>query len=551
MTHSRQPALPYGSVERWLVPAALACVVPFLWKAPVIDEESYLWIGRNLSVLRPYDWHRVWQPYGVEDGFIYAHPPLFLWFMAGVQAVSATVLVDRILCALPFVALLAWGTARWAARCTHHPHLAGGLWLASATVQLGLQDSLMIDLPAVAFATAGLALYREGLDEGDGLWKAGLLLGLALATKYSMGMVVGAVVVHLAVSVTRRRLPPALGLMVVGPMLVAPLLIEASMFAVYGRVHLWEVWVHRHDIGSGPLDARMVGVLARMALLPSPLVLLLVRPGLAAVATLLGLAALALAHPQAADGAEIAGLLLGVVLGATCLVRAATAAFSSGLRRRKGDRDDALLLGLVVLGVVGGVTLAHNYASARYLLPAATPLAILMTRSAEEVAGGKTMLRISILLSAMVALAVSVADYRFGRASVEVATSAADRAEKLLSGQSAAPAATERRFAGEWGFRYVFEQRGWTRYRPGEPLAPGAIVVVADQESPGETPRGAWEPIDRVESVDRFRLRVVQPSQGIALYAETLGAYPLGTSTEPLESATIYRVGGPPSTIPE
>lgn len=550
MTHSKKAALTGGSVERWLIPAALACVAPFLGKAPVIDEESYLWIGRHVSVLRPYDWQRVWQPYAVDDGFIYAHPPLFLWFMALVQALSTNVLIDRILCALPFVALLAWGTARWATRSTHHPHLAGGLWLASTTVQLGLQDSLMIDLPAVAFVTAGLALYREGLDEGEGLWKAGLLLGLALATKYSMGMVAVAVLVHLAVAIGRKRLPLALGLLVVGPMLLVPLLGEAAMLAVYGRVHLWEVWAHRHDIGSGPVDVRMVGVLARMALLPSPLVLLLVRPGLPAVATVLGLAALALAHPKGASGAEIAGLLIGVILGATCVVRAVTSTFASGMRRRKGDRDDALLLGLVVLGVVAGVTLAHNYASARYLLPAATPLAILMTRSAEEVAGGKTMLRVSILLSAMVALAVSVADYRFGRASVEVATTAVERAERLLAGEGDA-AAPERRFAGEWGFRYVFEDRGWTRYRPGEVLTPGSIVVVADQESPGETPRGAWEPVDRVESVDRFPLRVMQPGQGIALYAETLGAFPLGTSAEPLESATIYRVGAPSSSSPK
>ena len=92
------------------------------------------------------------------------------------------------------------------------------------------------------------------------------------------------------------------------------------------------------------------------------------------------------------------------------------------------------------------------------------------------------------------------------------------------------------------------EQRGWTRYRPGEVLAPGSIVVVAEQESPGEFPRSAWEPVDRVESVDRFPLRVMQPGRGISLYSETLGAFPLGTSGEPLESATIYRVGG--STLP-
>ncbi len=527
------------TVARWLVPAALACVLPFLGKAPVIDEESYLWLGSHVNVLHPYDWHRVWQPYGTDDGFIYAHPPLYLWFMALVRTISSSVPLDRLLCAVPFVALYAWATARWATRSTHHAHLAGGLWLTAATVQLGLQDSLMIDLPAVALVTAGLAMYREGLEEGEGLWQAGVLLGLALATKYSMGMVVLPVLLHLGVAVYRKRIPWEVALIVVAPILLVPLAGEAAMYALYGRVHVWQVWEHRADIASGPATGRLVGVLARAALLPSPLVLCLVRPALAGLGVLVGLMALALSHPTGADTSSLTALLCCVALGGMAVVRAGDAALASPLRRRKGDRDDALLLGGVVLGVIAGVTLAHNYASARYLLPAATPLAILMTRSAEEGAGGKTVLRASMLLSGVSALALCIADYRFGRAGVDVATIAAQHVDRLQ------PA--EKRFAGEWGFRYALESRGWTRYRPAEALSPGTLVVVAGQESPGEYPRGTWEPVDQVESVDRFPLRVMAVGDGVSLYAETLGAFPFGLSGEPLETATIYRVGALPA----
>lgn len=526
-----------ASTARWLVPVSLACVLPFLGKAPVIDEESYLWLGAHVSVLRPYDWHRVWQPYvDAPDSFIFAHPPLFLWGLAALHALAPVVWLARVLVVLPFVSLYAWAVARWASRTTSHADLAAGLWLASASVQLGLQDSLMIDLPAVALVTAGLALYRDALDEGEGLWRAGAVLGLAVATKYAMGMVVVPVLAHLGVAVARRRLSWAHVAALVGPLLLVPAVGEAAMLAVYGRVHAYEVLLHRNDIASGPVLARGLGVLARMALLPLPLVLVLARPVVAAIGALIGLLALGVVRPEGPGGVEVGLLLVCAMIGGVGVARAVAGVLSGARRRRKGDRDDALLLGLVILGVVAGVVFGHNYASARYLLPAAAPLAILYTRSAEEVSGGKTVARVGLLASVVLALALSVADYRFGRSGVESAVAAADAVEKR--------APPDRRFAGEWSFRYTLEQRGWTRYTPGEALAPGTLVAVAEHESPGTYPRGAWEPVDRIESVDRFPVRVMLPGRGISLYAETLGALPFGLSGAPMESVTIYRVAG-------
>ncbi len=501
----------------WLVPLALLCVIPFLGKAPVLDEESYLWIGAHLNAARPYDWLRIWQPYDADDSFIYAHPPLYLWWMAGIHAVSSTVWIERLLCAVPFVSLYAWAVAIWAARSCRHPGLAAGVWLASSTVQLGLQDSLMIDLPAVAFVTMGLAMYRTGLD-GTGMGRAGAWLGLAMATKYSMAMVCVPVVLHAVVYGRGRAKLWAL----VIPMVVIPCLVEGAVYGLYGRVHVWEVWAHRGDIVAGPLDGRLLGTFARLALLPLPIVLIL-RPGLFVGGAVLGLAVLGAVGSGGLSPGEIGGLAVSVALGGGILARSV-----AGLAGRDGS-----LLGGVVLCVIAGVAFGHNYASARYLLPAAAPLAILLTRSAEAVRGGRWLLQAAILVSGALALAVSIADFRFARASAEVA----DHAIGRLRGQDL-PAV---RFAGEWSFRYTLEDHRITRYRPGEVLPEGAMVVVAGWSSPGEFPRERWEPRDHVESTDRFPLRVM--GTDISLYAETLGILPLGFSDEPLESATIYRVG--------
>lgn len=528
---------PVAASPRWLVPAALLCSLAFLGKAPVIDEESYLWLGSHVTFARPYDWHRVWQPWGDTGptSFVYAHPPLFLWWMAAVRALSADPRIARLLCVLPFVSLYAWAVGRWAARATHHSSLVGALWLSCATVQLGLQDSLMIDLPAVALVTAGLALYHEGLEVRAGLWRGGVLLGLALATKYSMGMVVALVLVHVAVETARGRVTVGALLALLATALGIPLLVEAGVAAVYGRPHIVEVWTHRHDIGAGPLDLRMLGVLTRLALLPLPVLLLLARPGLTLVGSTVGLVAALTVRPTGIDGGAFVGLLACCMLGGIVIARSGATVFTPEHRRRKGDHDDGLLLGGVVLCVVVGVALAHNYASARYLLPAAAPLAILLARSAEDTPGGRALAWAGVVASAAVSLALSVADYRFGAAGLEVADAAAARVER-----QAPPA---KRFAGEWSFRYQMEQRGWTRYRPGEALPVGTLVVVAENGSPGEYPRAQWEPVDRVESADRFPLRVMAPGDGVSLYAETLGALPIGVGHGPMEAATVYRVG--------
>lgn len=518
---------PFG--PRWLLPAALACALSAVTKLPVIDEESYLWLGAHVDPARPYDWHRTWQPWADlgPTTFVYAHPPLHLWWMALVHAVSPELSVQRVLCAVPFVALYALGVGRLAAATTARPGLACAAWLAASTVQLALQDSLMIDLPAVALATAGVGVYAARHERGGagGFAVAGALLGLAAATKYSMGMVVVPVLLHAALRVAKGRLPLGSGLALAGAAVGVPAGVEALVAAQYGQVHAWSVWAHRHDIVSGPVGQRTVGVLARAALLPLPL-----AGAGAVVAAVAGAAVAWFAVPAGLSGAGFAGMCAACALGAIAVGAAARALVD------EDDRDAGLLLGGLVVATFAGVAGAHNFASARYLLPAAAPLAVLLARAVEGSARARALAWCGVGASAVVAAAVCVADARLAAAGAAVAEAGALRV------QSMAP--VDVRFAGEWTFRYHLEAIGWQRYRPGEALRPGTLVLVADNESPGDYPRSAWQPVDRVEGADRFPLKVMAPSRQTALYAETLGVLPLGWSADPLESATVFRVPG-------
>ncbi len=572
---SRAPSA--AAEPRWLVPAALAVAAVALAKAPAIDEESYLWIGAHLNPLRPYDWTRVWAPYDAPDAYVYAHPPLHLlqMWVATPLVEGAGVWAARAIFGLPWVALLAWSVARLCALTTHHPQLAAAAWLSSTVVVLGLQDSLMIDLPATALVTFTVAAYRSALQDGAGRrWfpAAGLALGAALATKYSTGAVVPVLAVHLARGAPHgdgRRSPLADRAAFVVSAAALFLIVEGWLWAAYGRPHLLEVWGRRGEIAAGGLAERAVGTLSRMALLPIPAALAVSAPAVSAVGAAAGMLTLVAAQPVL-DADRLALLLVLTAAGGALLARGLSAALRGPFRRRKGDRDDALLLGgWLVCGVVG-VVFVHNYASARYLLPIAAPAAILIARSAEEVRFGKLALQLGVGVAAVLTLALASADYAYVRAGTAVARMALAEAERLEGAASAPltrgaavgsvdpggvagggspppqnpPEAPLRRFAGEWSFRWAMEPADggrWQRYRPGEELPTGTIVVVADNASPGDVPTDDWEPVSRVESASRFPVRVVDAKRHVSLYAETLGALPFGWARGPIEGATLYR----------
>lgn len=541
---------------RWLPVAALLVALPFLDKAPTLDEESYLWLGAHLDPLRPYDWSRVWPPYDA-DGFVYAHPPLHLLWLWACERVTSVVPALRLLVGAPWIVLYAWATGALATRACRHPGLACGLWLASATVALGLQDSLMIDLPAVALGTAAVALYREGLAraprthrghllegerrapeqvEGDPtVWflAAGVALGLGIITKYPVMLVGLALVLHMA----RHGWRPVV-------LLAAAAIVgveEAWIGIEYGHLHLWEVWSRRGEIAAGPMGGRALGALARMAFLPLPFAVLRAEPVLGLLAAALAGASFVWASvggPVAA-GTLAQGIVFGLAtVGALSLVRSGRGLVKRQGKRRRGDEADSLLLGSLATLTFLGVVAIHNYASARYLLPAATPIALLVTRAAEEVEGGKWIVRLSILAGAIQALVVVEADRRYVDAAAEVASLAI----------RAVPVEEERppRFAGEWSARWRFEEAGWTRYRADEALPVGTIVAVMDNASPGTVTTEQMEPIKRITSTDDFPVRVEDLDGGVSLYAETLGPLPLGWRRAPLEGATLYIVRSPP-----
>ena len=480
---------------------------------PVLDEESYLAIAAQLDPARPYDWWRPWPPWGgtrEADAFVYAHPPLFLWWVWLTQQLPLPFEVTRRLAGLPWAALLGGSVGVLAGQVCRRPGLAGLAWLCAPVVVLSLQRGLMPDLMVAALMTAAVAGWVRGR-----MLLAGLALGLAVWTKYPALVVVPALLLDGALRGRLRRSGPLW--LVAGAVFV---LGEGWLWLTYGRVHLVEVLTRAGEIPRGALWGRVLGVLARLALV-GPVLLALLPPGRRLVglpAVLLAGLAFFLARPAILPQ-QAGALLLLAAVGGLCLTLALLS-----VRRGVMTGGDEVLLSAWALCVIGGVAVGHNFAAARYLLPAAAPVVLLIVIAVEQRQRGRQALVGGAVLWGILAAALTVAEHRYA--------AAADR----LAGQVIASHPVGQ-FTGEWTFRWRMEQAGWTFYTGDAP--PGTPVAAVVNAAPGALPEG-WSRLAHYAEPGGA-LRVIAVADRIGLYGETLGPLPLGLSRDPVEEVVVWQ----------
>lgn len=521
------------------LPVLLACLLAvgtllLSSGVPVLDEESYLDIARQLDPLRPYDWWRPWQPWGSTregDAFVYAHPPLHLW---GVWATRRLVSEElglyalKVLAGAPWALLYGWAVGSLAAQLTRRPILAVLSWASAPIVALGLQRGLMPDLALAALSAAAVAGWRVGLQGGRvAAVVGGLCLAGAMWTKYPAMILVPVLLLH------GRRATGSWGAALrVGGLFWAAALLpvlagEAWLAMSYGRLHLVEVLGRAGEIERSDPRARALGVLARLALGVVPIVLLGrgLRRNLLWGA-LLGVGAVALAWgPADLDLPTALRVLPFAAVGGAVLAAIAQQA-GPGAARGPGGPGDGLLLaswaGLWILLVV----VAHNFAAPRYMLPAMAPLALLLARAYDARRTAREVMIAGAAVGALLSGAIVQAEHRFFEAADALALEAA------RTWQS--PGA----FTGEWSFRYRLEQLGWHVLGSGE--ASGVLVLAPLNSSPAELPEVKEHVADY--RYDQGRLRVVCAPCRVGLYSEALGVVPLGWRLGPLEEATAWRI---------
>ena len=554
-------AQPGGWWRDALVAAAftLALTVPFVGKPVQVDDAYFLEVAAGIRdhPTRPYDGaagledadYRVFAARGScpETFSSMSHPPLLPYVLAAVAALAGGFAEASLHAALlPFAVLAALACLSLARRFTRRP-LVATLGLVTGPAFVLSAQSLMTDLPALALSLAGLACFVRGVDarRRRELVLAGLLVGLALVTRYSAALML---VVLLAYAGARGRVRLAL------PALLGAALVFGAWccqnLVAHGQLHLVASSRHYAAFYAGQsfdlpgLVGKAWSALAGLggtAFAPALLALGLCRGRLApfAGAGLAWAASLFVLLPTGFERLETYGIAavlgvaactaLGAVLAAAALARPAATG---------GDADLLFLRAWFGLSLLGAVA-CLPFGAVRYLLPALPPLLLLLTRGLDGLGLPPARAWRVAALAVGQGLALSVA----------LALADQDLAERYRAVALAARASSPNGsvwYVGEWGFRYYMERAG-ARYLRSDDERPTTGDVIVRPEiaglhdlAPGVRARAT--PIQRLELLGRWPIRLLSFDAKAGFYSNHWGYLPWAISRAPLERIEVFEV---------
>jgi hypothetical protein len=473
--------------------------LPFLYQAIQGDDVYYLAGAQHAQIdpLHPNHARYVFQGKVVEmQG--HPHPPLDAWTLAGLLAVFGDVHEVPFHAAyIVFSAIAALAMYSLALRFTSQPVLATLLFLATPAFVVN-GSSLESDLPLLAFWMASAALFVRAADKRSPapLAAACLSLGLASMAAYQSVVLVPILAVYLWLNHRRWR---AAWL----ALLVPPLTLAA-----------WQLW-ERASTGAMPAtvlagffqtyDLQSIANKLRNAAALTAHSAWLVFPGLI-------LGAFRRLWPVAV-AAAVAGMFLDanplfwVSFGTGVLLIVSLAA----------GRPDFLRAWVVIFFTAALVLFFAG--SARYLLPMAAPVALIV---AERLKDRPRWLAAGFALQMALSLALAVVNFQhwdgYRRAARALAPDAA-RSRVWIN--------------GEWGLRFYLESDGGLPLQEGQPVAPGEIVVSSELAYPISFTTGGG----RLSRMAEWEIRSAVPLRTIGLGARSawstasLGLRPFDIST--------------------
>ncbi len=543
--------------------AALALTAANAAKPIVIDDPVYISVARQIEA-HPGD------PYGFEL-FWYDAPepamrvgtlaPVLPYWLAGAMALFGGEPLAWKLSLLPFAIALTGSLAFLLARFAR-PLATPVLFTLALGPTLLPGFSLMLDVPAAALGLLGFALFVRACER-ERLVLAlagGLVLGLAMQTKYSAVSYPALVLVHAAIY--RRPREAAIACLAAAALFVGW---EALVVARYGESHFLAGLerVRTMDLlgdverasGGQPGGMALYWTLCLFSLVGGTAAYagLLALVGLGARSALVTAAALAgglafvgvLALPRPPPGEPIGliatlaafnpELAIFVPLGAGVAACLGAAALSLLRRRDATDpRADRLLVAWLVLEIVGYFVISPFPAVRRVigLSIAATLLAARAAARRMHERDAQAGARIATAFGLALALLYFASDLSDARARHALIGKIAERLTTL----GAAPARETIWYTGHWEVQFYAERSGWRAVIPGASVLRHGdwLVIPANVDQP----RISYPP--GFERVASLAVKSSSPWSTIPPYYS--GALPLRRQVVPHASARIYRV---------
>ncbi|MEO2090213.1 MAG: glycosyltransferase family 39 protein, partial [Gemmataceae bacterium] len=157
-------------------------------KPAVVDDTAYLEFARHLSAnpTDPYGFRLFWYDRPEPAMHVLLPPVLPYWVAGGMRLVGASLFLLK-LWLFPFAGVLVAAVHSLMRRFAPASARVGTTVFVLSPAVLPLFN-VMLDVPALALGLAGLAAFVRGCDRRQFGWVvlAGVLVGLAMQTKYSM-----------------------------------------------------------------------------------------------------------------------------------------------------------------------------------------------------------------------------------------------------------------------------------------------------------------------------------------------------------------------------
>ena len=173
-----------------------------------------------------------------------------------------------------------------------------------------------------------------------------------------------------------------------------------------------------------------------------------------------------------------------------------------------------------ILIFFAGAVVIFFAGSARYLLPLAVPVAILVTKQLSS-----KWLYVGIALELVLSLALAVVNYKQWGAYRDYAHSLTQTAQ------------TKRVWVdGEWGLRYYLESEGALPLQRTQVIRPGDVVVSSQLQSfKFNTGGGTLAPLSEIGVTSRIPLRIVALNSHSAYSSAGIGLRPFDISNGPID----------------
>lgn len=456
-------------MKYWILIAVIVLIrLPFLNQAVTGDDVYYLASAEHAQIDPLHPNHTTYVFQGKDVDFRgYPHPPLNAWVLAGLIAVFGDVKEVPFHCFyLLFSVMAVSGMWVLAKRFSPEPFWATMLFIAVPMFVVN-GNSFEADVPLTAFLLAGVAAFVTGVDRGSWRWLT--LASLALG---------------------------AASLVAVQAVFVTPIL-------------LWYAWRDR-GVARRPGGLPHHGWLAALA----PVVVLAAWQGFEYLSIgkfpILMTSGYVLSYGLAKLQAKLVNFE-GLTVQAAVLMWPLVF-----LRKTRGSQFLFWWIGLFFLGDLA----MFSNGSARYLLPIAAPVALLISRLPVK--------WVRVLVAAQLTLALLMAgeNYQHWSGYRAFARSLSKETKARRTWVNA-----------EWGLRWYMEALGARPMHDQQRVPPGDMVVSSELAYPVPYRRGGSTlvPIASREITSSIPLRLIGLNSRAGYSTADRGLFPFGISNGPID----------------